>query len=403
MPHIDAVRLDQLRHRGDPAADEVAAAYLDGDPGEMFAGVVAARYAGSAGTVDRRLAAWFDHAPGLPKWADEKRLQQGADFFEEWGIQLGLGLFLSSLPLAYASHDGAQVLALTARLQSDAKRRVLESAQFVLDVTASDGLAPGREGYRSCRHVRLMHAGVRHLIVGPDSRVPRTVDEAVHPRWDPFWGVPINQEHLLGAMLSFSSSLLHVLDTLHFTYDPAGAEAYCHLWNVVGHLLGIEPDLLPLDRAQMDDLETLIRERNEQPSEAGTMLTEALLEVVQSFIPVGLFKGAAVSTMRSFVGDETADLLRVPPADWTRFLLGALTSENGRISAFLASDALARAVTKQLSKRVLTGFVEHERGHDRPEFRIPTHLDARIGPGPIRRTVVRPVRRLRSKLTASPT
>ena len=90
-------------------------------------------------------------------------------------VELGLGLFLSSLPLAYAAHDGVQVLALTAQLETDTKRRILESAQFVLDVTAPGALEPGRPGYETVRLVRLMHAGVRHLI-RTDPRVVRTSD-----------------------------------------------------------------------------------------------------------------------------------------------------------------------------------------------------------------------------------
>lgn len=408
MADIDWAKLQVLRFRGDPAADEIARHYLDGDANELFTGIVAAKYAEASSEGDDPLAAdplatWFGERPPLPDWADDAVLRRGVEFFEEWGIQLGLGLFLSSLPLAYASHDGVQVLALTAQLETDTKRRVLESAQFVLDVTSPDGLSPGEVGYVSCRHVRLMHAGVRHLIDSPHSKVPKTDDENVSPRWDPSWGVPINQEHLLGAMLSFSSSLLHVLDTLNLTYDPDGAEAYCHLWNVVGYLLGIEPELLPLDRAQMDELETLIRERNEKYSREGKRMNDALLEVVRSFIRIGIFKGAAVSTMRLFIGDDTANLLKVPPSDWTRFLVGALTSEDGRISAFLSNDAVARAVTKQLSKRVLVGFVEHERVGGRPAFRIPTHLAEQVDPGPIRRTIARPIQRLRATSSARST
>ena len=405
MPDIDVTRLDELRQNADPVADGLAALYLDGEPGEMFQQILQARYATpdeetdvtSDSTADSRLRAWFDERPALPDWADQDKLDRGAEFFGLWGIQLGLGLFLSSLPLAYASHDGVQVLALTADLETDTKRRVLESAQFVLDVTAPDGLQPGGVGYHSARHVRLMHAGVRHLITSPHSRVPKTDDPSVWPRWDESWGVPINQEHMLGAMLSFSSSLLHVLDSLDMEYDPEEAEAFCHLWNVVGWLLGVDATLLPLERAEMDALEKVIRERNEKPSDAGTKMSTSLLELVESFIPLSIFKGAAVSTMRLFIGDDTADLLKAPPSDWTRVLIGALTSDDGRISRFLSNGPIARFVTTQLSKRVLKGFVEHERDGDRPDFEIPRRLGSvPAAPGPIRRIT----RKIKNPLSA---
>ena len=390
MPEIDAKKLDELRRSADPVADELAARYLDGEPGEMFQEILHTRYATPDDSADSPLTAWFENRPDLPGWVEQEKLDRGAEFFGLWGMQLGLGLFLSSLPLAYASHDGVQVLALTADLETDTKRRVLESAQFVLDVTAPDGLQPGGVGYISARHVRLMHAGVRHLITSPHSRVPRTGDPSVWPRWDESWGVPINQEHMLGAMLSFSSSLLHALDSLNMEYDPDDAEAYCHLWNVVGWLLGVDATILPLKRAEMDALEKIIRKRNEKPSEAGTKMTESLLELVQSFIRFSIFKGAAVSTMRLFIGDETADLLKAPPADWTRVVIGALTPDDGRISRFLSTDPIARLVTTQLSKRVLKGFVEYERDGDRPDFQIPRRLGSvPTAPGPGRRFAAR--------------
>jgi hypothetical protein len=90
--------------------------------------------------------------------------------------------------------------------------------------------------------------------------------------------------------------------------------------------------------------------------------------------------------MRLFIGDDTADLLKAPPADWTRVLIGALTSDDGRISRFLSNGPIARFVTTQLSKRVLKGFVEHERDGDRPDFEIPRRLGSvPTAPGPIRR------------------
>ena len=322
---------------------------------------------------DPHVAEWIEDRPALPAWADPDRMDRGTAFFAEWGVELGLGLFLSSLPLAYAAHDGVQVLALTSQLETNTKRRVLESAQFVLDVTTPGGLFPGNEPYDTVRLVRLMHAGVRNLVL-TDPRIEHTSDESVWPRWDDAWGAPINQEHLLGAMISYSSSLLHVLDRLHVDYDATGASDYCHLWNVVGWLLGIDPAVLPLERAEMDDLELLIRARNERWSQAGTDMTKALLELVRSFIRIPPLRGLAVSTTRLFIGDDTAKLLEVPPADWTGRLVGGMRTMSGRTSWLVAHDRVVRALASGFSRRVLTGFVTHERHGARPSFTVPEHL-----------------------------
>ncbi len=391
MSLFDAASLERLRQRTDPEADRIAAHFLDRSPSDFFKGALAARYAGTD-MQDPHVAAWLNEQPPLPAWADRDRMERGSAFFAEWGLELGLGLFLSSLPLAYAAHDGVQVLALTAQLETDTKRRILESAQFVLDVTAPGALEPGKQGYDTVRLVRLMHAGVRHLIL-TDPRVARTSDESVWPRWDDAWGQPINQEHLLGAMISYSSSLLHVLDRLRVGYDAQGASDYCHLWNVVGWLLGIGPELLPLERPELDELETLIRERNEKASQAGTAMTGALIDLVRSFILVPPLKGVAVSTTRLFIGDDTAELLEMPKADWTRYLVGGMRDLSGRSSWLVLHDKVVRKMVSVVSRRTLSGFVDHERHGDRPNFTIPDHLAGSFAPGRLASAVAKIRRR----------
>ena len=373
MTTVDKARLLAMTQESDPVADDLAAHFQDGTANGMFRAAIAARYA-SPDMVDPAVAEFLnDHQP-LPAWATEARLKNGAEFFAEWGVQLGLGLFLQALPLAYASVEGVQVLALTSKLETEANRRVLESAQFVLDVTTPDALMPGEIGYVTTRHVRLMHAGVRQLIERHDN-IPRTGDETVWPRWDPSWGTPINQQHMLGAMLSYSSSLLNVLDVLGAEYDEIGAADYCLLWNAVGWLLGIDETILPLERHEMDDLEVVIRQLNEGESDAGRTMTTALLELVKSYIKVPGFKGWPITLMRLFIGDTTADLLGVPKAGWTRVFTRAargLGHGGGR-----KNQALRRAV-RWTSAHTLRGFVAHERGDDRPTFTIPTELSLKV-------------------------
>jgi hypothetical protein len=214
---------------------------------------------------------------------------------------------------------------------------------------------------------------VRHLI-HHDGRIPVTADPSVWPRWDPSWGEPVNQQHLIGAMLSYSSSLLHVLDKLNIRYVAAAAEDYCHLWNVVGSLLGIDPDVLPIDRAEMDRLEPIIRELNEKPSDAGKAMTDSLLRLVRSFFPIPGLNGFPVALMRLYISDPTADILGVPKAGWTRVFLGPMRDLCRKVSLHEAHDRGMRGLAGWVSRRVLTGFVHFERHGDRPTFTIPDHL-----------------------------
>jgi hypothetical protein len=67
----------------------------------------------------------------------------------------------------------------THRLINHPFRRIVETAQFVLDVMAPDGLGHSGRGVRSAQKVRLMHAAIRHLILaaeGMDVRRIKTDD-----------------------------------------------------------------------------------------------------------------------------------------------------------------------------------------------------------------------------------
>ena len=56
------------------------------------------------------------------------------------------------------------MLWLTARLEHDPERRLNETAQFLMDVTAPGSFGPGGDAVDRILHVRLMHAAVRWLI-----------------------------------------------------------------------------------------------------------------------------------------------------------------------------------------------------------------------------------------------
>jgi hypothetical protein len=78
--------------------------------------------------------------------------------------------------------------------------------------------------------------------------------------------------------------------------------------------------------------------------------------------------------MRFFIGDETADLLDVPPADWTRHVAGGLRDAARTLSIASAENWLLRFAVRRMSKLALRGFVEHNREGGRPAFVIPDRL-----------------------------
>jgi hypothetical protein len=372
----DDTVLDALREEGDAEADAVVDAYFSDlrheDPGGLMRGLV--RYQGlPPEEQDPAVARFFAEQPSWPTWVKPDLVTEGEEFFARWGSHVFTALYAASLPTAYAAAKGVQVLHLTARLATDAKRRLNETAQFHLDVLQPGGLKPGEKGYDDVRHVRLMHAAVRWLILHDDRVAKSTPPAAGQFRWDPASGVPINQEDLLETLLTFTQIVFEVFDRTGVHYTEDEATAYLHTWCVVGHLIGIRPDLLPLD---LDDAKVLMaaaRRRNHAHSAAGVEMTAALLEQASAVVPPGL-RGLPASTVRYYIGDETADLLDVPAADWTRRLLQPLARLTRVTTYAKAHERLRHSMSSRFGRAMLDLAVRAERGSDRAHFQIPTSL-----------------------------
>ena len=84
--------------------------------------------------MDPKLATYLAARDEPPDWAKPERVAAGQECFARWGSHVFTALYAAALPSAYACCRGVQVLGLTARLETDAKRRLNETAQFHLDV-----------------------------------------------------------------------------------------------------------------------------------------------------------------------------------------------------------------------------------------------------------------------------
>jgi hypothetical protein len=121
-----------------------------------------------------------------------------------------------------------------------------------------------------------------------------------------------------------------------------------------------------------------VRRRQFGPSSAGTLLTDALLGEARRLLPPG-FKGLPASTVRWYIGDTTADLLRVPRSDWTRVLFGPMARLTRAISAERAHRRVLVGVSEWFGRGMLTLAVDAERGGDRAGFEIPEELAGPLG------------------------
>jgi hypothetical protein len=221
-----------------------------------------------------------------------------------------------SLVHGYASPAGNKPLILTGRLEQQAGRRLNETARFVQAVCRSRGMRPGADGWKITIFVRLIHAQVRRMIAKSD-------------RWRPeLWGAPVNQHDMAGTLLLFSLSVILGLQSLGVRIDDDEAERFMQLWRFVGHVIGVEPDLIPASMYDATRLAEMISTLQGPPDADSRALTRALLEV-----PLAEVQGApprtrtetrnlerrvrfAQAMCRHLVGEELADALAVPSTPW---------------------------------------------------------------------------------------
>lgn len=359
--------LDTMRLKGDPPADRV------------IQGLLRDREVGEARRLLRLLVENDQPPPeGLPPEVLEyleatdnvdalqfETIEQGQELFAEHGPLILMCLGTYSLPAAYAAAKGVKVLHRTAYLEKRPAKRLFETTQMVIDVMTPGGLERGGRGVRAAQKVRLMHAMVRHLIQ----------NDSEHP-WSKDLGVPINQEDLAGTLMTFSFITLDGLHKLGIHPPAEAEEQYLAAWRAVGRLMGVEPVLLPDTVADAELLTRRIQGRQIHESEAGRLMTRALLEMMaHNFGP--LFEPMPAAMMRHFLPGNVADFLGVP-----RFALQGLAAE---VIAELASHTdkaieesrVIERVARHFSTLMLQWMVNVELGGRSAPFEISEELRRR--------------------------
>ena len=117
-------------------------------------------------------------------------------------------------------------------------------------------------GIEAILRVRLLHAASRTIIYefwqdGLRDRAAEINKPADQPSkvrmyqgkpadqiWKEEWGLPISQQYLAGTLMSFSYLDLYGLEQLGVLVTDDDKKAYMHFWNVFGHVLGVDKELL---------------------------------------------------------------------------------------------------------------------------------------------------------------
>jgi hypothetical protein len=375
---LDDAFLDRMRQTTDPPADAVADSLVARGAHRLVGELIKNRQMWDEDREPSRLLPedirdYMKIASQLPPWRDDRAVKEAEAFFLLYGLASSTLLACASLPQCYVMKFGTEVLAYTKFLQVDPTRRIRETAQMVMDVMCPGGLEPLGRGVRATMKVRVMHAIVRHMI----EKDPRAKANPPDPQLRAQFGKPINQEDMVYTLMTFSYVVIEGFRTMGYTMSEAQRDAYIHCWNVVGHLMGIQDELLPARFADAEELFTTIQKRQGGESEAGRKLQAALLKALQDAMPGRHHDVLFAVLTRKLVGDQTADALGIARASGiSQLRLDALLAAWGISAHFLShfySDRPFRFASEKLHKEIMVKMG----GMDGVPFEVPPEFVAR--------------------------
>lgn len=364
--------LEQMRHRGDLWADGIVQELLNtgGDEAlEQFLKQLAKVHDGVPDDLPPDIRDYF-LKEDVPNWVDLQQVTLGENFYTRNGIEIGVILLCASLPVCYAASRGVRVLDLSRQLTQHPERRIIETMRFVLDVMSPGGLSSEGHGRITAKKIRVLHATMRHVMrFHPQThlKTPVTWNEAD-------WGTPLNQTDLALTLMTFSTVVLDSLKKLNITVHPDEEAAYFHAWRYVGHLMGVDESLNPATADEGRAMLTAIQKVEYGKSEAGSHVTRDLVNFLEQIVPGTLMDGIIPSKIRFLIGDEIADMLDVPRADWTRVLIPMIQAIHGVEHAISDDSRAFSLVTDFLGRQILSGLEGYLRSDGRPMFHVPFAL-----------------------------
>ncbi len=240
---------------------------------------------------------FFDQNSALPNFANIEKIELAQSVFKRFGPAFIVAYFCKSLPECYACGNGAVALAATGRLTNHTRRRIAQTAQFVFDVMSPGGLEQDGRGISSAIKVRLVHASIRYymnLNIG-NNKV----------NYNPaFLGLPINQEDLVGTMLAFSLVVVNGMEKLGIDLTMEEKESILHLWKVVGHLIGIQEEIMPDNYEEAKQIWSTITSQNFKNTPEGESLNNHLIQMLNELIPGRKLDDFVIILMNQLVDDN---------------------------------------------------------------------------------------------------
>ncbi len=231
-------------------------------------------------------------------WSSDTAAIKGAQlFFDQKGDLYLAMLGFYALPYCYAFGDGAEVLVRSQRIVNQIGERLGETGSFVLDIFHPGEFNFGHRAILTCAKVRLIHAFSRYFI------------HKYAKDWNPAFGLPINQEDMLGTNLAFSFIVLRGLTKLGFQPTEQEYSEVLLFWKRIGELMGIDISYWPETSKEAFELDKLIRNRHLKQTDAGRILIERLMGFYKKSIPDPLLQTQVQDIISFFLGKNASKAL----------------------------------------------------------------------------------------------
>ena len=168
----------------------------------------------------------------MPAWADFAAMAKGQRMIASYAPFMAASLFSGSLVGGAMFYKAALVTSMTGMFSGNPTQRLTETTAMVTRMAMPGSVEPGGGAHEVLLRVRLLHAGLRRFLV--DSGRFR------HPT-----EVPINQHDLAITLALFCYVNIRNLLQMGIRLDRAQIDSFVLLWRYAGHVLGIDPALLP--------------------------------------------------------------------------------------------------------------------------------------------------------------
>jgi hypothetical protein len=283
--------LDRLRALGDVHADQCVADLIAQCAPSDFHLLFRSMKANDdplPADLPKPLQAFFEQTNCVPKVGgcavDEARIQRGEEAFTRHLFPAAMVLLLKSVPEGYAAPNLSRILAFSDNLNKRPYARLLGVLQMVINVSCCGGFEKSGRALITARKMRLLHAGVRHIV------------RERRPDLLPVCKTPVNLEDMLGTIMGFSLLVVEGLNTFECGLTSDQAEDFYYVWRVFAQMCGIHPAedadssaYVPADLAEAAEFYASYRRRHYRPASEnpdGVVLARSLLRMFQEhFIP----------------------------------------------------------------------------------------------------------------------